>query len=81
MEGLLEKHSVASVDFLKVDIEVSEFALFSNDVGWLRRVNRVAIELHEDYGSPARIVATLSQHHFATSRIEHYLYAQRVSRG
>jgi FkbM family methyltransferase len=47
------------IDFLKIDIEGSEYDLFSKNVEWLGRTSKIAMEVHESFGDPEMIVATL----------------------
>jgi len=56
---LFRRHSITRVDFLKVDIEGSEFDLFSGDIGWLRKVEKIAMEVHPSYGEVSTIKSTL----------------------
>ena len=51
MTELLAKHHVDQLDFLKVDIEGSEFDLFQSGGQWLRQVRRIAMEVHPRFGS------------------------------
>jgi FkbM family methyltransferase len=51
MAELFARHGLEAVDFLKCDIEGSEFDLFTDTSGWLPRVRRIAMEVHCDYGS------------------------------
>ena len=51
LSTLLDKHGFDTVDFLKMDIEGSEFVLFKNPESWLPRVRRIAMEVHPAYGS------------------------------
>jgi FkbM family methyltransferase len=48
--ALLERHGFDRVDFLKCDIEGSEFALFRGAIPWLDRVRRIAMEVHPQFG-------------------------------
>jgi hypothetical protein len=48
MEALLAE--LGAVDFLKVDIEGSEFALFDDCGTWIDRVHYIAMEVHNDCG-------------------------------
>lgn len=61
---LLTKHRVDEVDFLKIDIEGSEFDLFSADLGWLSKVRRIAAEVHTDFGTPESILHALRRNRF-----------------
>ncbi len=47
----LEAEGLSRVDLLKIDIEGSEFEVFSGDCSWLKRVGIIVIELH-DYMRP-----------------------------
>jgi len=48
MDALLAE--LGAVDFLKVDIEGSEFALFEQCGTWIDRVHYIAMEVHHDCG-------------------------------
>jgi FkbM family methyltransferase len=50
------------IDLMKIDIEGSEFALFSenSDVGWLAAVRRITMEVHPEFGCAANIGSTLA---------------------
>jgi hypothetical protein len=63
IDGLLDKHNLLSVDFLKIDIEGSEFALFES-ASWLRRVNYISMEVHPTFGDPGTILEALKKQHF-----------------
>ncbi len=63
ISDLLQKHGIASVDLLKMDIEGSEFALFRSPE-WLERVSALCMEVHPDYGDPKEILAALEHHAF-----------------
>ncbi len=58
MEELLKKYKVEQVDFMKIDIEGSEYALFENHPSWLKKVRRIAMEVHCKFGD-ANELATL----------------------
>lgn len=71
MRRLLEEHAFSPVDFLKVDIEGSEFALFSggeDSLSWLEEVRRVAMEVHTAYGDPQTIAGCLEEQGFEVSK-------------
>jgi FkbM family methyltransferase len=59
MSELIARHELDTVNFLKIDIEGSEFDLFSNDNDWLRQVDRLAMEVHCDFGEVHDLVETL----------------------
>jgi FkbM family methyltransferase len=48
MVDLLAESGFPRVDILKIDIEGAEVELFQGDVDWLKRVNAIAIEFHDD---------------------------------
>ena len=52
---VLRTHGFERVDFLKVDIEGSEFDLFRRDNAWLSKVRRIAMEVHTNCGDPDEI--------------------------
>ena len=93
LDVLLESHGFDRVDFLKVDIEGSEFALFQGEIPWLDRVRRVAMEVHPSYGDVQALarslrargfsVRTTDEHGVETDQPTHragYLYALRETR-
>jgi FkbM family methyltransferase len=55
MTELLAKNRTEFVDFLKVDIEGSEFSLFQSGDRWLRQIRRIAMEVHTSFGSVAEL--------------------------
>jgi len=57
-KDLLKKFNIEKVDFLKIDIEGSEFDLFKGDLGWLSRVGLIAMEVHAPFVSSGVIVPT-----------------------
>ncbi len=60
MRQVLSLHSAGEVDFLKIDIEGSEFALFRGDTDWLAGVRRIAMEVHPEFGDAKVIQRHLS---------------------
>ncbi|HTY54353.1 MAG TPA: FkbM family methyltransferase [Candidatus Binataceae bacterium] len=61
MSELLASHKITGVNFLKIDIEGSEFDLFEREREWLRRVRTISMEVHTGYGDPAIIARFLMQ--------------------
>src|SRR5260370_24702397 len=59
MDELFLKHQVDQLDFLKVDIEGSEFDVFRAGSEWLSKVRRIAMEVHPEFGSASELQATL----------------------
>lgn len=78
-EGYLER--VGTCDFLKCDIEGSEFDLITNEATWLRSVRRVGIEYHGDWDAGSRLRTILESHGFTVQQLPHgtlgYLLAIR----
>lgn len=63
MTELFTKHELERVDFLKIDIEGSEFGIFeADDSSWLQKVDRIAMEVHTAYGDVQFLVSTLRSH-------------------
>jgi FkbM family methyltransferase len=48
IESLLATSGFDRISLLKIDIEGAEAVLFRDNVGWLDRVDTIAIELHDD---------------------------------
>ena len=67
MADLLYRHRMERVDFLKCDIEGSEFDLFFKDNEWLSRVRRIAMEVHPTCGDPATLRELLVRRGFTVS--------------
>lgn len=53
LDDLVNKHGLERIDFLKLDIEGSEFDLFRDGGGWLEKVRRIAMEVHPEFGDAA----------------------------
>lgn len=68
---LIDMHHFGEIDFLKCDIEGSEFGLFLADDAprWLGRVKRIAMEVHRDYGDPATLARALDAHGYRVSLV------------
>jgi FkbM family methyltransferase len=58
---------ITSVDFLKVDIEGSEFGLFTGDLSWLARIRKIAMEVHTECGDAGEICRALRLNGFSVS--------------
>jgi FkbM family methyltransferase len=52
---LLKENDISTVDFLKIDIEGSEFDLLKNNNDWLSKVKKIAMEVHPPYGNPKEL--------------------------
>ncbi len=59
LDELLARHHVDAIDFLKVDVEGSEFALFETASSWLYRVRQLAMEVHPRFGVAAKLQQVL----------------------
>lgn len=62
LNDLVEMYKISQIDFMKVDIEGSEFGLFEDDLQSLRKVRRLAMEVHFDFGSE-QFLKDLLQHY------------------
>jgi hypothetical protein len=86
LDAVVREQAISVIALLKVDIEGSEFALFGRRPAWLRRVHRIAMEVHPPYGDVDALCATLRGEGFAvhvrpsaTPAAAVYLYAERVA--
>jgi FkbM family methyltransferase len=66
LNELVSRHDVSRIDFLKIDIEGSEFDLFSRDLDWLSLTSKIALEVHPSFGDPRMLVAALTGAGFMT---------------
>jgi FkbM family methyltransferase len=64
MPQVVARRGLGRIDFLKVDIEGSEFDLFSGEMDWLRLVRRVAMEVHPEHGDPSGLASALEERGF-----------------
>ncbi|MBZ5639278.1 MAG: FkbM family methyltransferase [Acidobacteriia bacterium] len=62
---LRSRHGMGTVDFLKIDIEGSEFPLF-DETDWLTDVRAVSMEVHSSYGDPSPVLGALVRAGFST---------------
>jgi FkbM family methyltransferase len=67
MQDLVETHRLDRIDFLKVDIEGTEFELLRRDELWLGRVRRIAAEVHLEFGRVEELQDELEAAGFATA--------------
>jgi FkbM family methyltransferase len=72
MDDLFRAYSISQVDFLKMDVEGSEFTIFCEDATWLRRVDNLAMEVHRSKGKPQLIVRILEEKGFKTCCADHF---------
>jgi FkbM family methyltransferase len=59
MEDICQLQKLDKIDFLKIDIEGSEFDLFLESNVWLEVVGRIAMEVHQKYGELNSIIRIL----------------------
>jgi FkbM family methyltransferase len=59
ISDLIEKYQLDIIDFLKMDIEGGEKAVFEGDVSWLNQVRIIAIEIHDEFDCREHIENTL----------------------
>ncbi len=90
LNDLLSRYNIDKVDFLKMDIEGSEFDLFSRDTEWLPKVDKIAAEVHSKFGDLNLLAEQLRKHGFEVSLVvdkgkttvygigKELLYARRV---
>jgi FkbM family methyltransferase len=70
MRDVFERGGIGRIDFLKVDIEGSEFDLFAADLEWIGRVQRIAMEVHCTFGDSAVLARCLGEHGFVVSLVD-----------
>jgi hypothetical protein len=63
MKEVFKNTQVNVIDFLKIDIEGAEFALFEN-ADWLSQVRYIALELHPEFGEVTNIINVLKKYNF-----------------
>jgi FkbM family methyltransferase len=64
---LMEAHEIRHIGLLKIDIEGGEFAVLGpeEDLGWLKHVDQVVLEVHRDFGDPSGMIDRLRDSGFA----------------
>lgn len=71
IEKIMQKNNFATVDFLKMDIEGSEFGLFQ-EISCLDKVKYLSMEVHPEYGDAMSIVNKLKEHGFSVVLSDRY---------
>ena len=61
---IISRFNLKRIDFLKVDIKGSEFALFSDNNEWLSLVDKIAMEVHPEFGDVKSLGALLAKKGF-----------------
>jgi FkbM family methyltransferase len=70
MNEIIKRHDLDNINFLKVDIEGSEFDLFFKDVDWLTRVEKIAMEVHPQFGNVRDLIAVLETNGFTVQLVD-----------
>lgn len=90
LDNVINKYDLHQIDFMKIDIEGSEFALFESPA-WLRNVKYISMELHHEYGNIDNILNPLKSYGFSYISVDEnfkptsdakkalHLYALRIS--
>ena len=89
VEEVMDRFDLQHVNFLKMDIEGAEFAIFRDSAKWLERVDNLAMEVHNPLGDPGEIVKHLQDAGFrvkwadengepVASRDACYIYASSI---
>lgn len=75
--------SVGYCDFLKCDIEGSEYGLISRKSGWLRKVRRIGLEYHGSWEDGEGLASIIRGHGFRVAQKRHgslgYLSCERIA--
>lgn len=58
----LQRHRLAHVDLMKIDVEGAELQIMQGDTDWLDAVDTVAIEIHRKYVNPVPVEAAFARH-------------------
>ncbi len=75
---LLSRFALDRVDFLKVDIEGSEFGLFNGSLDWLGSVRRIAMEVHKRFGDPLKLAGVMRHHGFEVHLVENGIITREI---
>lgn len=65
MSDLIARYSLETVNFLKIDIEGSEFDLFNGEIDWLSHIEKIAMEVHLEFGDVRTLVEILEASGFS----------------
>jgi FkbM family methyltransferase len=71
-DEFLKRYAIDRIDFLKCDIEGSEFFMTESASSLLDITDRLAIELHDFGGDPQHFLDTLKQKGFADLQVDWY---------
>lgn len=64
LDEYLDEHDLEYVDFLKIDIEGSEFELIADSKN-LNKIHFIAMEIHHEYGNVRNIISKLKELNFS----------------
>jgi hypothetical protein len=64
MQEIISRCNISEIDFLKIDIEGSEYGLFHYGFEWLEIVEKISMEVHGEFGSVAEIKGLLNSNGF-----------------
>jgi len=89
VKEVMETYGLRHIDFLKMDIEGAEFAIFRDSALWLDNVDNLSMEVHNSVGNPEEIILRLQQAGFQVkwlddagypvdSRHAGYIYASKI---
>lgn len=67
MPQVISKHDISRIGLLKMDIEGSEFAVLGSagNLAWLKLVDQLVLEVHQEFGNAAELVRRVESHGFA----------------
>lgn len=89
LDSIMKKYGLHHIDFVKIDIEGSEYALFDSPA-WLGKVKYISMELHHEYGDINTILHALENYGFSYVLVDEsfrpindatralHLYASRI---
>jgi hypothetical protein len=92
IEEIIHRNNLSTVDFLKMDVEGSEFVLFQSP-SWLQYISYLSMEVHPEFGDPQLIVDSLKNNGFDYLLTDHmfhstenmkqasYIYASKRDKG
>lgn len=65
LDEIIREEHLDRIDFLKVDIEGSEFAVFDDSFRQLSIVDRIAMEVHTAFGDPRKLAEAIQKRGFS----------------
>lgn len=79
MIELMAQSGIDRIDLLKVDIEGGEFELFRAPE-WLDRVGFITMEIHPEWGDPAKVKGTLEERGWSVTMVNRLFQPASASR-